>query len=55
MRIKFDKDTLAVEQKIHTTKITNVYIAYDLDAWPSNSTNYFKFKNCLFWATNIKK
>ena len=21
---------------------------YDLDAWPRNSSHYFKFKNCLF-------
>ena len=30
-------------------------IAYDLDAWLRNSTNNFKFKNCLFGATNIVK
>ena len=28
---------------------------YDLDAWPKNPTNNFKFKNCLFRATNIVK
>ena len=37
------------------TKIVNVYIVYDLDAWPRNPTNNFKFKNCLFGATNIVK
>ena len=36
-------------------KIVNVYIAYDLDAWPRNLTNNFKFKNCLFEATSIVK
>ena len=42
--IKFDKDPLALEQ--------NVYIVYDLDAWTRNPTNNFKFKNCLFGASN---
>ena len=37
------------------TKILNVYIVYDLDAWPGNPTNNFKFKNCLLGATNIVK
>ena len=32
MRIKFDKDPLAVEQNSYLTKIVNVYIVYDLDA-----------------------
>ena len=31
------------------------YIVYDLDAWPRNPINNFKFKNCLFEATNIIK
>ena len=53
--IKFDKDTLIVEQNNYLPKIVNVYIVYDLDAWPRNPTNNFKFKNCLFKATNIVK
>ena len=36
-------------------KIVNVYIVYDLAAWPRNPTNYFKFKNCLFGAISIVK
>ena len=44
MEIKFDKD-LAVEQNNYLTKIVNVYIVYDLYAWPRNHTNNFKFKN----------
>ena len=28
---------------------------YDLDSWPRNPTNNFKFKSCLFGATNIVK
>ena len=36
MGIKFDKDSLAVEQNNYLTKIVNVYIGYDLDAWPRN-------------------
>ena len=48
MGIKFDKDSLAVEQNNYLTKIVNVYIVYDLDPWPRNPTKNFKFKNCLF-------
>ena len=48
MGITFDKNPLAVEQKNYLTKIGNVYTVYDLDAWPRNPTNNFKFKNCLF-------
>ena len=50
--IKFDKDTLAVEQNNYLSKTVNVYIAYNLDAWPRNPINNFKFKTCLFAATN---
>ena len=53
--IKFDKYLLAVEQNSYLTKIVNVYIVYDLAAWPRNLTNNLKFKNCLFGATNILK
>ena len=52
---KFDKDPLGIEQNNYLTKIINPYIAYNLDDWPRNSTNNFKFKNCLFGATNIVK
>ena len=55
MGIKFDKDLTAVEQKNYLIKIVNVYIVYDLDAWSRNPTSNFKFKNCLFGATNIVK
>ena len=37
------------------SKIVIVYIVYDLDVWSKNPTNNFKFKNCLFEATNIVK
>ena len=53
--IKFDIDPLPVEQNNYLTKIVNVYIAYDLDAWSRNPTNNFKFNNCLFGATIIVK
>ena len=33
----------------------NVYIFYDLDAWPRNPTNNFKFTNSLFGATSVVK
>ena len=53
--IIFDKDPLAVEQNNYLGKIVNVYIAYNLDAWPINPINNFKFKNLSFGATNIVK
>ena len=53
--IKFDKNPLAIEKYNYLTKIVNVYIIYDLVAWQRNPTNNFKFKNCLFGATNIVK
>ena len=32
--------------------MVNVDIAYELNTWPRNLANSFKFKNCLFEATN---
>ena len=55
IEIKFDKDRLAVEQNNYLTKIVNVSIAHDLAVRKRNPTNNFKFKNCLFGATNIVK
>ena len=55
MRIKIDRDPMAVEQNNSLSKIANVYIVYDLDAWVRNSTDNFKFKSCLFGATGIVK
>ena len=34
MWINFCKNNFAVEQNNYTTKIANVYVAYDFDAWP---------------------
>ena len=53
MVIAFDNDPLPVEQNNYTTKTVNVYIVYDVDVWPRNPTNNFKFKNCLFGAANV--
>ena len=55
MGVKFDKDPLAVEQNNYVSKIVNVYIVFNLDAWPRNPTNDFKFKKCLFGATTVVK
>ena len=33
MAIKFNKDPLYVEQNNYLTKLVNVYIVYELDAW----------------------
>ena len=41
---------LAVEQNNYLTKILNVSIVYDLDVWPRNPTENFKFKNCLLYS-----
>ena len=43
--MKFDEDRLVVEKNSYMTKIADVYIAYDLDAWPRNPTSNFKFNN----------
>ena len=50
MRIQFDKDPLALKPSNYLTRILNVSIAHNFDAWPRNRTNIFKFKNCLFGA-----
>ena len=53
--IKFDKDLLTVGQNNYLTKIVNVCIVYDLDAWPRNPINNLKFKDSLSEATNMVK
>ena len=52
---KFDKHSLAVEQNNYASKIVNACTVYELDAWPRNPTNNFKFKNCLFGASSVVK
>ena len=37
------------------SKIVNVCIVCYLDPWARNPTNNFKFKSCVFGATNITK
>ena len=55
MGIKFDKDSLALEQNNYATKIVNAYIIYRLNAWLIDPTNNFKLRNCLFCVTSIIK
>ena len=55
MGIKFVKELLVVEQNNYLVKIVNVYIVYDLDAWPKILLRDFTLKNCLSGATNIVK
>ena len=55
IEIKTDKDPSVVEQNKFVSENVNVYIAYDLDAWPRNLINNFKFKKCLFVATSVVK
>ena len=52
---KLDKDLLILQQNKYLTKFVSAYIVYDLDTWPRNPTNNFKFKNCLSGAPNIIK
>ena len=52
---KFDKDPLPAERNNYVTKIGNACIVYELNAWPKNTTNNFRLKNCLFGATNRVK
>ena len=54
MKLKFNKDPLAVEQNNYATKIVNAYIVYDLDNWPSSRLKNISLKSCLFGATNEK-
>ena len=53
--MKFGKYPLAVEQNNYLKKIVNVYIVYDLVAWPKILLKIFTLKNCQFGATNIVK
>ena len=53
--IKFDKDPLAIEQDIYTTKIVSIYIAYDLDTWARNPNNNIKLKFLLLGTSNTVK
>ena len=45
MGVKFDKDPLALEENNYATKVVNVYIVYELDAWLNNPLN--NFNACL--------
>ena len=47
MRIEFNKNSLAAEQNNFLTKIVNVYIVYDLEAWLKILLRNFTLKNCL--------
>ena len=54
-RIGIKEDSLTIEENNYATITLKVYIAYALDACPRNPTNSFKFKKCLFGATNLVK
>ena len=47
MGVKFDKDPFAIEQNKYSTKIVNIYVVYDLEAWPKITLRNFTVKNCL--------
>ena len=44
-----------MEQNNYLSKTVHFYIVFDLDIWPRNLNNNFKFKNCLFGVTSIAK
>ena len=50
---KFNKNSLAVEENNYLTKIVNIYIIYDLDAWARDPSNYVKFKNWLLASASV--
>ena len=50
-----DKDPLTLEQDNYLTKMKDVYIVYDLNAWPRNPIEKFGFENCLFGVTSTIK
>ena len=54
MGIKFDRDLLAVEQNNYLSKIVNLYIVYDVDAWSILLAIANKL-NCLFGGTTVVK
>ena len=48
MKVKFNKDSIAVEQNYCTTKTVNAYIVYDLNNWSNNLVRNFTLKTaCL--------
>ena len=47
MRIKFDKDSLVVEENSYGTKIVNAYIVFDLDTCQKTLVNNFELKKLL--------
>ena len=53
--IKFDKEPLVVEQSNYLTKIVNVYIVYDLDAWQKIPLRNSTLRNCLFGLADTVK
>ena len=55
MGIEFEKDPLTLEQSNYLTKVVNVYIVYDLEAWPKVLLDNFKLKNYLFGTTRVAK
>ena len=55
VRIKPDKNPLAVKQNNSTAKIVNTYIVLHLDNWPNNPLRNFIIKDFLFGANSIVK
>ena len=55
VKVKFDKELLAVKQNNYANKIVNSYIVCDLNNWPNIPSRNFTFKNFLFGATSIGK
>ena len=55
VKIRFNKDPLALEQNYFAAKVVNAYTVYDLDAWSNNPLINFTLKCCWFFTTTITK
>ena len=53
--LKFNNFGLVRERSssLYCNFILNLYIAYELNNWPFNPTNYFSLKICLFGTVKL--
>ena len=53
--LKFNNSALVqiIFSSLYNNFILNLHIVYELNTWPSNRTNNFTLKNCLFGTVNL--
>ena len=53
--LKFNNSCLVEKSSssLYNSVISNLYIVYDLNNWPRNTTNNFTLKNCLFGTVKL--